>query len=181
MKVIKIKKHMWLKPRRCPQCHKFCLFARAPKAKCCPKCHKHQRDISRRAERRRKRHAGVYKYTAKYKTARKHMLEEHPYCSLCGTTENLTVHHVGGGCDHYTVLCFDCHQAYERFNHIRKAKKWKKMKRLIVGSSLWKNIMLNLRCHCLMLCYRKQLRTRALEPQEARLVVLNLPSENITN
>ena len=121
--VIRIKGGCFLKPRRCPQCHKICLFARAPKAKCCPKCHKEQRRMSRLAERRRKRREGIYKYTAQYHRIRKNMIAEQPYCSLCGDTENLTVHHVGGGREHYTVLCDSCHQAYERFNHKRKVKK----------------------------------------------------------
>lgn len=120
--VVRIRAHTFLKPRRCPQCHKLCLFARAPKAKCCPKCHKEQRKISRRANRRFKRREGTYKYSAKYHTMRKKLLAAQAYCSLCGTTENLTIHHVGGGSDHYTVLCESCHQAYERYNHKRKAK-----------------------------------------------------------
>lgn len=95
--VIKIKRRLYLKPRRCPVCNSVRLFVRHPSARCCKKCHELQRRISRRAERRRQRSVGVYKYNSHYKSVRKRELREHPYCALCGTETRLTVHHVGGG------------------------------------------------------------------------------------
>ena len=44
---------------------------------------------------------------------RKRVIEAHPYCALCGTTKQLTTHHVGG-MKHLTVLCEPCHSNYER-------------------------------------------------------------------
>lgn len=94
--VIKIKKKLYFKPRKCPVCNRMRLFARHPLARCCKKCHERQRRISRMAERKRQRKAGVYKYNSHYKSIRKKALKEHPYCSLCGSEIRLTVHHVGG-------------------------------------------------------------------------------------
>lgn len=94
--VIRIKKKLYFKPRRCPVCRRMRLFVRCPLARCCKKCHERQRRISRMAERKRQRKAGVYKYNSHYKSIRKKALKEHPYCSLCGSEIRLTVHHVGG-------------------------------------------------------------------------------------
>lgn len=157
--MIRIKSGCFLKPRRCPLCHKFSLFVRVPKAKCCPKCHKEQRRISRRAERRRKRQNGIYKYTTKYHKLRQEAIAEHPYCSLCGTSENLTVHHVGGGSEHFTVLCDSCHQGYERFNYKRKAKKCTRkngIKRIIKNA---KEVYLGIR----LVAVRRHIRSKSLE------------------
>lgn len=118
--IIRLKKKLYFKPRLCPVCRKMRLFVRCPLARCCKKCHERQRRISRMAERKRQRKAGVYKYNSHYKSIRKKALKEHPYCALCGSEIRLTVHHVGGGCEHYTVLCDDCHQAYERWNNKRR-------------------------------------------------------------
>lgn len=181
--IIKIKKRLFLKPRRCPVCNRFRLFARHPSARCCKKCHELQRRISRRAERRRQKSVGVYKYNSHYKSVRKKELREHPYCALCGTETRLTVHHVGGGCEHYTVLCDDCHQAYERWNNIRKAKLWKKQimrNRLTGGLSSWRNIMRRVQFHCRMFFYRIRI-FLAFGHREARSAVLNSTRENITN
>ena len=177
--VIRIKKKLYLKPRKCPVCNRMRLFARHPLARCCKKCHVRQRRISRMAERKRQRKTGVYKYNSHYKSIRKKALKEHPYCSLCGSEIRLTVHHVGGGCEHYTVLCDDCHQAYERWNNKRKATICKK-KILIGGLNLWKNTMRTARFRCLMYCYRIRLRL-ALEPPEARLAFVSSVSGNTTN
>lgn len=177
--VVRIKKHTFFSPRRCPRCHKICLFVRHPKGKCCMKCHEQERRISRRANRRQKRKEGTLKYNCKYQTRRKHLLKRQPWCSLCGATENLTTHHVGGRDEHLTVLCDECHQAYERWNNKRKVKKCRK-KILIGGSNLWKNTMRTIRFHCLMFYYRIRLRL-ALEPQEARLAFVSSASGNTTN
>lgn len=121
--VIRIKRKLYFKPRRCPVCRQIRLFVRCPLAKCCKKCHERQRRINRMAERRRQRKEGTYKYNSHYRSVRKSLIKTHPFCSLCGSETQLTVHHVGGGCEHYTVLCNECHQAYERWNNKRKAKK----------------------------------------------------------
>ena len=177
--VIRIKKHTFFKPRRCPECHKICIFSRSPKAKCCTKCHIRQRRISRMANRRFKRKCGTYKYNNRYKMQRRKAIRQQPWCSLCGSTANLTTHHVGGGDAHLTVLCDDCHQAYERWNNKRKVIRCRK-KILIGGSNLWKNTMRTVRFHCLMYYYRIRLRL-ALEPQEVRLAFVSSASGNTTN
>lgn len=176
--VIRIKKKLYFKPRLCPVCNRIRLFVRHPSARCCKKCHEIQRRISRRAERRRQRSVGVYKYNSHYNSVRKKELREHPYCALCGTETSLTVHHVGGGCEHYTVLCDDCHQAYERWNNKRKAKLWKKQS--TVGSNSWRNIMRRAQFRCRMFFCRIRI-LLALGHREARSAVLSSASENITN
>lgn len=95
--IIRIKRHVFFHPRRCPECKKYCFISRYPKGKCCKDCHKRQRRISKNAARKQRRRNGTYKYNCHYKTRRKHMLRRQHYCALCGTEENLTTHHVGGG------------------------------------------------------------------------------------
>lgn len=176
--VIRIKRKLYFKPRRCPVCRQIRLFVRCPLAKCCKKCHERQRRINRVAERRRQRKEGTYKYNSHYRSVRKSQIKTHPFCSLCGSEKQLTVHHVGGGCEHYTVLCDECHQAYERWNHKRKVTRCRK-KILIGGLSLWKNTMRTVRFHCLMCYYRIRLRL-VLEPPEARLAFVSSISGNTT-
>lgn len=157
--MIKIKRKMYFKPRRCPECHKICLFVRTPKAKCCPKCHKKQRRISKRANKRHQRRTGTYKYGAHYQSVRKRVIRNHPYCALCGTTMNLTMHHVGGGCEHFTVLCDRCHQEYERLNNKRKDKKCTRkngIKRIIKNA---KEVYLGIR----LVAVRRHIRSKRLE------------------
>lgn len=178
--VVRIRKHLYLKPRHCPDCGKICLFCRCYKAERCDDCHKRKRDrVRRRLRRYVARHAGNYKYDKSYWRKRRRILKEHPYCSLCGSEIKLTVHHVGGGSEHYTVLCDDCHQAYERWNNKRKEIRCRK-KTLIGGLNLWKNTMRTVRFHCLMCYYRIRLR-RALELPEARLAFASSLSGNTTN
>lgn len=117
MKPIKIKKNLWLKPRICYECGKLDLFARhylSNRCRACSKSHRH--GIKRKHDH--------HKYGHTYRRHRAKLVANHPYCSLCGSSENLTVHHVGGRDDlqKLTVLCDECHQAYERWNLKRKAR-----------------------------------------------------------
>lgn len=181
--VIRIKKKLYFKPRLCPDCGKPCLFCKCHLSQRCKRCHKKhdKKRHNRRGHIKRciSRKRGLTKYTHKYQRIRKRLIKEHPYCALCGSEIRLTVHHVGGGCEHYTVLCDDCHQAYERWNNKRKAIRCRK-KILIGGSNLWKNTMRTVRFHCLMYYCRIRLRL-ALEPQEARLAFASSASGNTTN
>lgn len=177
--VIKIKKHTFLKPLRCPICNKFRLFVKYPQAKCCKKCHAKQRRISQAANRRYQRRQKTYKYSVQYQSRRKREIKEHPYCSLCGTEHNLTAHHVGGNCEHLTVLCDECHQAYERWNNKRKVKQCKK-KMLTVGLSSWRNITQIVRFHCLM-CFCRIRLHRVGEHREAQSAFANSVNGNITD
>lgn len=145
--VVRIRKHLYLKPRHCPDCGKICLFCRCYKAERCGDCHKRKRDrVRRRLRRYVARHADNYKYDKSYWRRRRRILKEHPYCALCGATENLTTHHVGGGDEHLTVLCDECHQAYEKYNNKRKDKgcirkigisaSIRRLKRAVIGGNL---------------------------------------------
>lgn len=181
--VIRIKKKLYFKPRLCPDCGKPCLFCKCHLSQRCKQCHKkHDKKRHNRhshLKRRISRKRGLTKYTHKYQRMRKQLINEHPYCSLCGSETRLTVHHVGGGCEYYTVLCDDCHQAYERWNIKRKVIKCRK-KTLIGGLNLWKNTMriAQFRCH---MCFCRIQMSLALEPPEARLASVSSASGNITN
>jgi hypothetical protein len=69
------------------------------------------------------------RYNGQYFRKRKELIAKHPYCSLCGAVENLTTHHVGKDetGQHLTVLCSECHQAYEAWAQ----------KKTIKGKVLW--------------------------------------------
>lgn len=174
--VIRIKRKLYFKPRFCPGCGKTCLFCRHYLSLNCKECHHRKRVIAKRARHRRHNRE---KYTKSYFRMRRRLIREHPYCALCQSETRLTVHHVGGGCEHYTVLCDECHQAYERWNNKRKAKQWKK-NILIAGSRSWRNITRAAQFHFLMYCYRTQT-CRRLERREARLAFASSAKENITN
>lgn len=123
--VIKLGKRKYFKPRVCPECGKVCLFGPSHLSIHCKVCSKriHHRK-KRQTKKAKNREMGMSqngKYNAKYKRARKKIIEAHPYCALCGSTENLTAHHVGGGHSNakLTVLCYECHQAYEKYNERR--------------------------------------------------------------
>ena len=121
--IVRIKKKLYFKPRLCPDCGKLCLFCKCHLAQRCKKCHKrHDKKRHNRRSHLSRRAFDRAKYSQKYKRMRKRLIKGHPYCALCGSEIRLTVHHVGGGCEHYTVLCDDCHQAYERWNNKRKVK-----------------------------------------------------------
>ena len=109
---LKVKKNLWLKPRICPDCHKFELFARHYLSERCRSCSQKNHSKSRRNH-------DHCKYGKTYQRWRRNMIKQHPYCSLCGSSEQLTTHHIGGGDDlrKMTVLCEECHQAYERWNN----------------------------------------------------------------
>ena len=64
---------------------------------------------------------------ARARLLRDKAIKEQGFCSLCGTSENLTVHHPGGRTDlGLTVLCEPCHQRYENWNEqLRKLEKGK--------------------------------------------------------
>lgn len=178
--IVRIKKKLYFKPRLCPDCGKPCLFCKCHLSQRCKRCHKKHDNWRHHKKNHIKRRAiQKIKYNPKYKRMRKRLIKEHPYCSLCGSEIRLTVHHVGGSCEHYTVLCDDCHQAYERWNNKRKATICKK-KILIGGLNLWKNTMRIARFHCLMYYYRIRLRL-ALERPEARLDFASSASGNTTN
>lgn len=122
---IRIKKRLWIKPRICPECGRFAVMAENYASIRCQKCHQHHRHIMKRAAKRRKFGHRSGKYTTSYRAAKKKLIEKHPYCALCGADEKLTAHHIGGGCDNkkLTVLCDDCHTAYERWNQRRRIKR----------------------------------------------------------
>ena len=119
---VRIKKKLFIKPRICPECGRFAIFGTWWTSQRCHKCHevrKRKKKTARNHLKRklnRKQHG--FKYGSAYQSARKRTINAHPYCALCGATDNLTTHHVGGGDDihNMTVLCDECHQAYERWH-----------------------------------------------------------------
>ena len=98
---IKLKRKLWFYPHRCPDCGKVLVFTRHYDQVRCRKCGKKQQRRNKAArlgvslnkmKKQRWSHYGQSKYTS----IRKECLEI-GYCQLCGATENLTCHHVGGG------------------------------------------------------------------------------------
>lgn len=124
--IIRIKKKLYFKPRLCPDCSKVCIFCKNYRSERCKDCHKGHERIRKRLKRQTQRQMNLYKYGNNYQRRRKKAIQAHPYCALCGTADELTTHHVGGDCDYLTVLCDECHQAYERWNNKRKVKEWQK-------------------------------------------------------
>lgn len=142
MLIIRIKSRCFLKPRFCPDCRKFCLFIDHPRGCRCKECHKKHRRLVRITRKRTQKMLGTYKYNNDYLRKRKKLIANHPYCALCGQCENLTVHHVGGVNNGlYTVLCDECHQAYEKYKnqaqHIRKLdREVRKLKSILYVTNL---------------------------------------------
>ena len=117
MQAIRLANRCFLKPRICPDCGRLCIMATWWGSQRCNECHKEYKKTKRTLRRMHMRQEGRYKYTVAYQRARKEFIAKHPYCALCGCNNNLTTHHIGGECNHkrMTVLCDDCHQAYERW------------------------------------------------------------------
>lgn len=117
--IIRVRKRLFIKPRFCSDCGRFCVFGESNLSTRCHECHKKHCRARKRDTRRKKRQTGQYLYTKRYASRKKKVIADHPYCALCGTTENLTCHHVGGG-NNLTVLCDECHQAYEAWNNRKR-------------------------------------------------------------
>lgn len=124
--MLKIKRK-YLKPHRCPDCHKLVILVRYPNSQRCSACHKrHKRQTHPSPSMLR---SNKY-YNKKYKAMARRELEAHHFCALCGATKNLTCHH----CvdvktrqwrgQHLTVLCERCHQLWEtKVNIVRSVCK----------------------------------------------------------
>ena len=125
--LVKLAKRLYFKPRRCPDCGKICLFCKHHLSERCKDCHEQRwKKIHRKNHKLARKKRGIQIGDS----ARKRRINQVGYCQLCGCTENLTYHHVGGGAEHYTILCRDCHENYETFNNKResgKDKKWRLM------------------------------------------------------
>ena len=121
--VIRIKKKLYFKPRRCPDCGKKCYFCKCHLSQRCRTCHNMHHRLKKHLKIKELRAKGWNKYNTSYQRRRNRLIKQHPYCALCGTDQNLTAHHVGGGTEHLTILCDDCHQAYERYRMKKKAKR----------------------------------------------------------
>lgn len=79
--IIKLARRLYLKPRKCPDCKKRLYFAEHPASVHCRTCSKS--------------HDRAYEHYLAFwihKTA----ANKFGYCALCGTRQNLTIHHVGG-------------------------------------------------------------------------------------
>ena len=71
MKALRIKKRLWIKPRICPECDKFCLLADNYASVRCTKCHRHRKHVQKRAKLKAKFGNRRGKYTSSYMAARK--------------------------------------------------------------------------------------------------------------
>ena len=98
---IKLKRKLWFYPHRCPDCGKVLVFTKHYDQVRCRKCGKKQQRMNKAARlgislNKMKKQRWSHYGQSKYNSIRKECLEI-GYCQLCGTTENLTCHHVGGG------------------------------------------------------------------------------------
>lgn len=98
---IKLKRKLWFYPHRCPDCGKVLVFTEHYDQVRCRKCGKKQQRRNKAARlgvspNKLKKHRWSHYGQSRYNSIRKECLEI-GYCQLCGTTENLTCHHVGGG------------------------------------------------------------------------------------
>ena len=98
---IKLKRKLWFYPHRCPDCGKVLVFIRHYDQVRCRKCGKKQQRRNKAARlgislNKMKKQRWTHYGQNRYNSIRKECLEI-GYCQLCGTTENLTCHHVGGG------------------------------------------------------------------------------------
>ena len=98
---IKLKRKLWFYPHRCPDCGKVLVFTRHYDQVRCRKCGKKQQRRNKAARlgislNKMKKQRWTHYGQSKYNSIRKECLEI-GYCQLCGTTENLTCHHVGVG------------------------------------------------------------------------------------
>lgn len=123
--MIKFRKK-YLKLHLCPECHKVVVWVRHPKSQRCSTCHKRYR---RHAEEDNAVKRARRKYNnSSYQTQRRHALNEHGYCALCGSTNHLTCHHTVNTRTgewqgkHLTVLCENCHQIWETKVNILRSK-----------------------------------------------------------
>lgn len=96
---------------RCYKCSRFTYFTKRRKV-LCKRCHQ-QATVQT---------TGTYPKESTYyiRRQRRRVIKKLKRCQLCGTTENLTVHHIGGSTElGLTCLCRTCHSAYERWQQIR--------------------------------------------------------------
>lgn len=99
---------------RCFKCNKLTIFTRK-RAILCKKCHK-QASYTANMQDVTKDYNSPY-----YRKKQKKIIAEQKWCQLCGTTENLTAHHIGGREDRGLVcLCDTCHKAYEKWAYEQK-------------------------------------------------------------
>ncbi len=122
--MIKYGKSRYFAPHHCPDCGCRLWTTRHPKSKRCRRCHRrHERnDLGKKNRRWRFSHENGYRQV-------RERIVRRGYCQLCGATENLTCHHVGGEKGRYTCLCVSCHQAYERYAFKKKLKDGLKLKK----------------------------------------------------
>lgn len=91
--LVKLAKRLYFKPRRCPDCGKICLFCKHHLSERCKDCHEQRwKKIHRKNHKLARKKRGIQIGD----NARKRRINQVGYCQLCGCTENLTYHHVGG-------------------------------------------------------------------------------------
>lgn len=98
-------------------------------------CDKHkawaEQNKAKPFENARRSNEELYK-TEKWRTLRNGLLRVHPFCTICGSSEKLQVHHIdpprGNPAKFYdvgnlSVVCAECHRTITQAEIIRRRKK----------------------------------------------------------
>lgn len=106
---------------KCYKCQKLTLFTKKRKV-LCKECHKNA--IIKTEGKFPKYVNGKHNTTFAMREQRRRVIKKLGRCQLCGTTENLTAHHIGGSTElGLTCLCETCHKAYENWHAQQRAIK----------------------------------------------------------
>ena len=107
---------LYFKPRRCFRCEKRAFLAVRKTQVLCNKCR--QTALKTEVDPFPKNYSSM-----KYRVQKAKLFKKVGMCELCGSTENLSAHHIGGRADlGLTCLCLECHRAYEKWNMTGRKK-----------------------------------------------------------
>ena len=101
---------------KCYKCGKITFFTRKRKI-LCPKCHDYA--TIKTDGKFPKNTDGDTTFSTRLQ--RRNIIKKQGRCQLCGSTHNLTAHHIGGSTElGLTCLCQTCHRAYEHWQQTRR-------------------------------------------------------------
>ena len=102
---------LYYHPHRCFKCGRWIGLSPRKKQVICNECYK---EVKFTASAKFPKDKHLYADARVYNKLRKEVIGLAGHCALCGSKENLTVHHIGGRTDiGLTCLCRDCHDKYE--------------------------------------------------------------------
>ena len=105
---------------RCYKCGKITIFTRRRKIL----CHKCQEQAKIKTNGKYPKESIDGDTTFSTRMQRRRIIKKQGRCQLCGSTENLTAHHIGGSTElGLTCLCSTCHRAYEHWQQTRRSIK----------------------------------------------------------